>query len=1696
MKKSTGKRIAGIVAKTVLFILLFLVLLAGLILTPPVQNFIRGKAVTYLEKKLQTKVAIGKIYIGFPKKVVVENVYVEDQGKDTLISAGSIKVNVDLFDLIAGKGIDVQSVELDNITAKVKRQLPDTVFNFRFIIDAFASADAKPAKEDSSSTPFTLRLVELNHIRIVYNDVITGNDVEAYLEHFDTRLETFDLEKMQFSIAPLTLQGLTARVYQSKPLPDPGPAQKDTTDAKTPLNVQLDLGNIDLQNINLNYRNHVSALYTQLNLGSLHIQPQKVDLAQRIISLNAFSLDSTTAVLQLGKKEGAEIVKKETQQEVNIQAEAGWRIQVANLQLDNTNLQFDDDNSPKQQSGMDYMHLNTEALSLHVGDLLYSSDSIGGSITKAMFTEKSGFVLNQLQTHFLYSNRQAYLKELYLKTPGTELKRSIAIQYDSIAALQKDIGRMQLDLDLQNSKIQVKDILTFVPGLRSQPAFADPNTIWLINSRMSGRIADLQVAALQISGLKDTRIDISGRLRGLPDMNKLGAELSIKNISSSQKDIALFVPAGTLPQNITLPSQMNISGKLNGNTGKLTTNLLLKTSLGNASIEGTMEQIADPNKSVYDLQLSATLLDLGTILQDKENLGPVSAGFHIKGNGYDPKTANATLTGKIKSAIIKQYEYRNLNMKGAIASQQATVHADIADPNIHFAADVMADLSKAYPSVQLNATIDSIKMQALHLTGDELIYRGNVQGDFKNTNPDSLDGTLFILQSLLVHNQQRVQMDTIQLLAGTNDSARYIQLNSDVVNARLLGRYKLTELGSIFQNAIQPYFAMAATDSAKKTEPYDFTINANIINGPALKAFVPQLERMDSVVLNSRFTTHEGWNASLAAPAVHIGANQIDELRLNAATTDSAININADVENIVIGKSLALHKTNITASVANNTIDYALNIKDKAEKERYNLKGLLQQSQNGDYRFSIKPRDLLLNYKDWTIAADNNITVTDEGVHAEHFVLNQEQQQLSINSLSEAANAPVEISFSNFSIATLTGFVQPDSTLADGTLNGKITVSNLTQQPVFVGDLSIQELSIKKDTVGNIEMLVNNEVADTYHADVTITGNDNDVQLSGNYYANSKAIDLSLDIRKLPLTTAQAFSAGALRDASGYVNGGFTITGTTDQPAVNGELLFNKTAFNLSMLNNMFVIDREKLSVTSQGIVFDRFEIRDSASNALMLDGTAATGNFLNYNFDFKIRADNFRALNSTKKDNNLFYGQLYFTTNLTVKGTETAPVIDGNLKVNEKTKMTIVLPQNEPGVADREGIVVFVDKDAPQNDSLFLASYDSLNTSSLQGMDVSLNIEVDKAADFTLVVDEGNGDFLNVRGDAQLSAGVDPGGKITLAGTYEIEEGSYDLTFNFLHRKFDIEKGSKITWEGEPTDANVDITAKYTANTAPLDLVKNQLGEEVSPAQRNTYLQKLPFDVMLTMTGKLLKPNISFDIILPDNKNYGVANDILANVRTKLDMLRQEEAEMNKQVFALLLLNRFVAEDPFSSSGSTSTSTLVRQSVSKLMTEQLNQLAAGLVKGVDLNFGIDASDDYTTGERQSRTDLNVGISKKLLNDRLTVTVGSNFEIEGQQNSNRQATNIADNITLDYRLSEDGRYMLRGYRKNDYQGVIDGYVVETGIGFIITVDYNRFREIFRKKKTPEQRKKDRERKKTERQEQKSNPPENTNPANQ
>ena len=456
-----------------------------------------------------------------------------------------------------------------------------------------------------------------------------------------------------------------------------------------------------------------------------------------------------------------------------------------------------------------------------------------------------------------------------------------------------------------------------------------------------------------------------------------------------------------------------------------------------------------------------------------------------------------------------------------------------------------------------------------------------------------------------------------------------------------------------------------------------------------------------------------------------------------------------------------------------------------------------------------------------------------------------------------------------------------------------------------------------------------------------------------------------------------------------------------------------------------------------------------------------------------KIHMDNFRVINSTQADNKMYYGKLYLNSDVSITGNTDKPIVDATLTVNDKTDLTIVLPEDDPGVEDRKGVVEVINENAPKLDSILMArQLDSLKQSNLKGLDVSATVNISKAARFTIVIDPSNGDVVHIQGEAHLNGGIDPSGKTNLTGIYTVESGSYNLSYATVKRTFLFKKGSNITWTGDPTSANINLTAVYVANVPPIDLVQQQLGGDNTSVNATQYKQKLPFNVNLNLKNQLLKPDISFDIILPDS-SYEVSPTVVQTINDRLAQVRQDPNEMNKQVLGVLVLGHFIGDNPLQSNGgSTGINGVLRNSVSSLLSDQLNKLAGNLIGGVQLSFNLTSGADYSTGVEQNRTDLNVGLSKQFLNDRVTVTVGNNFNLEGQNQPGQKTTDIAGNISVNYKLTEDGRYMIRAYRKDEFI-VIEGQVVETGVGFSITYEYNKFKELFVKKSKAD---KERERK--------------------
>jgi len=1574
-RRSLPRRLLRILGKTLLTLFIILILIFFLIQTPFVQNIVRSKAETYLSRRLKVPVRIGHLDITFFRSVTLKDIYIPDPNKDTLLFAGEVHVRLRMLALLHNN-LDIQEIDLKNITAKILRRSPaDTTFNYQFIIDAFTNPHPGPP-DTTKGTPFHIGMntLLLDNIHFVYADTLTGNTAILAIGHSKTDMRTLDLDKQLYTVAAA-----------------------------------------DFRNTSYLYRNSKTKMLTSGSLKALTTEKLDLDLNKLIF-------------------------------------------QARKLELDSTDFAFDDNTKPRQKKGMDYFHLKAANITLTGENLAYSAEAISGHITKGELAEQSGFHLNQLQTRFLYTDHKTVLDDLLLRTPGTLLQRSATLEYDSIAAITTHPANTRLTLDLPNSHVQLKDILVFAPFLASQPVFSHPADTWQINTAIRGTLDALTIPTLQFSGIKDLKVDIAGKLLHPMDSRRLRADLTIRNFSGSRTALLALVPKNTLPSNITIPAHFDLHGHLVGSMNEFTSDLVLNTTSGNILLKGTAANFRSTTGATYDLALQTKALQLGTILQDSAQWGAVTAEVHIKGTGLDLHSANTAFTGRLKAATYRQYTYHDLVLDGSMNHQQAILHSAINNTAVHFQLQASADLAKKFPALQLDWNIDTVDLHALHLVKDTLQFKGHILAGFADTNPDSLQGTLTINGLDLLQGTQRIATDSIALIATRQENIQRIQLHSEMADLDWKGQYKLTETATAIEHTINNYYHIAGFKDTAFT-PQDWTMDIHLRTSPLVLHFMPSLNGTDTVGGRLSFNSDRNdLHLGLHAPRLVFGTQSLHDIDIAAGTADSSLRYAITLAD-GHGSGFLLYRTSVYGAVKDNHLTTTLLAKDQKGKDRYRLAGILDQ-QNSAIKFKFNPDSLLLNYDRWQVSRDNLIQYDSTGLTAHDFTISNNNDSLSLNSKGTTSAAPLEVRFGNFRLSTISRLANQDSVIADGILNGNAEVKNVTTNPVFTSDLKIQNLSYKTDTLGDLTLKVNNEKANAFSADIGLQGKNNDIAVTGDYYTGESKMDLKLDLRRVNLAAFSHSAEGFVDNMRGYLTGKFTIAGTFDKPAVRGNLYFDSSVITPTISGETLDVSKDRIAFDEDGFNFSQFTLRDSAGNKLILDGNVFTKDYHSFGFDISLNAQNFRMVNAPESSTRQFYGQLNLDAAINLEGKVDAPKIDGSIRVNKRTNFYYVLPGNDPEVGDRIGVVRFVDHRTGDTliDHKALALRDK--KTEIKGLDVSLNLLTDTSALLNVVIDPRSGDALNVRGRSTLVFQLEKSGKMDLTGSYEVNGGYYSLSFNVLKRKFVIDPGSVITWTGDPTLASVNLSASYTALTPSVDLVSNVI-QAYQPLDQAKFQQKLPFLVTLKMEGDLLKPSITFDISLPTT-----ILTLWPDVDQRLTQLRTQQSEMNEQVFALLLLGRFVGVDPFNSEagGGSTVGNLAFSSASQILTSQMDQLAASLIKGVDIHFDLNNQQDWFTGEEISYTELDFTVAKSLMADRLRVSVGSSFDVEGKGAPKQAPTNLAGTVEAAYKLSKDGRYLVRAYRQNQYEAAVGIQVIETGVGFVFTFNYDKFKEIWHRAK--------------------------------
>ncbi|WP_277496096.1 translocation/assembly module TamB domain-containing protein [Elizabethkingia anophelis] len=1644
---------------TIISIVVFFSLLILSLRLPVVQNFIKDRLVVYLENKIKTKVSLEKVYVAFPNNLKLQNLYLKGQDVDTLLAVRKLDVGLNMMKLMSSTA-DITSIDLEGVNANVVRNQKGK-FNFDYIINAFATND----KEESSSKPFIISLnkIKLKDIGVTFKDQQSKNDIKLYFNSFDTWVKTFDLQKNNYAVGDINLDGLKLKLKQDlvAEVSEKVGKKVDSLNKQQPMKIGLQ--GIKLTNFNIDYGDENTKTFAKVLFKELSTKVNQLDLEN-----NAYNIDN---VLLAGADIRADLylpAKKEDPKKVQkISAGSGkekaMKVLLGNLNFNDVKVVYNNTAVVPSKQGMDYNHLNFSRMNVDIRNFKMENNEFAGTVKSAEIKESKGLDIQRLTTNFTYGSKEAYLKNLYLQTPKTILRDEVVIGYDSVEQLTANPGAIKVSASIRDSKVGFSDILNLVPALRNTVPFNKyPNAVLLVNANAKGSVNNLVIQNFRLSGIDQLKVAASGRVKNAMNPDQLYYDLKIGELSSSDKTIYNLVPKNTIPSNISLPSFFSVKGIAKGTTKNVNTNLNLTSAFGNAEIIAQVD-MRRKNHELYDVNANLHNLQIGKIIQNKE-VGAITAKIAAKGEGFDPKSAKADIRGYVNSAVYKAYNYRDMDLTGKINHGAYSLALNSKDPNANMNLAASGVYNEKNPTVKVNGAITKLDLNKLGFYEKPMIVAGKLDGDFSNLNPDELNGSLNLQNFAISDTKEVFPLQEVNFKAVSTKDSNELNLNSQIADITLTGKYKLTQIFGALQQTINQYYQFQKPGKAQKIQPgQHFAFSAKIKNDNLIRKFVPDLKDFETITLNGNYDADfQKIEVDGRIPQLQYGENSIQGGALKITNENQALQYNLGVVSLK-SSSLALNKISVVGDVADNTINYNITTKDTKDATRFLIAGKAK-SLNNITEISLNPDGLKLNYDDWTVAENNRIQISSKGILADNFRLSNAGSEILLQSENNSPASPLNVSLKDFKIETITEAIKKDSLLAKGTINGTAQLRDLTKKMTFTSDLNISDLMVYGSPVGNVAVKVKNNSANILNADVALSGNDNDVKILGDYNISAGTFDMNMAINQLQMKTVQGFSMNAIHHTEGYLSGNLKLTGSTDKPNILGKIKFNKVGLEIAKTGSDFRNIDDEIDFTNRGIEFNRFKVKDKDGNALTVNGQVLTQNYRDFAFNLNVNARDFKVVNSEKTNDAMMYGILAIDAGLRIRGNLDLPKVEGRLAVAENTDFTFVLPQSSPALQERDGIVEFVDQDQVVLNKTIKT--DSLNAQSrIKGMDVSVNIEVNKEAKMSIVIDKANGDFVKLQGEAQLTGGIDPSGKTTLVGVYEVEKGAYELSVSMLKRKFDIQKGSTITWTGEPTAAIMDITAVYKTETAPIDLVEQQ----VNQGETNLFKQRMPFNALLKMKGELLKPILSFDITTDENNN-SVATNVKQLVDAKLAQLRQQEPEMNKQVFALLLLNRFIGENPFQSSAGLSAETMARQSVSKILSQQLNNLASDLIKGVDLNFGLESTDDYSTGNKNTRTDLNVDISKKLLNDRLKVTVGSNFGLEGQARQNENMTNIAGDVTVDYSLSRDGRYMLRAYRKNDYQVALQGQIVETGIGFIITLDYDKFREIFQKSKKEKNRK--------------------------
>lgn len=1243
--------------------------------------------------------------------------------------------------------------------------------------------------------------------------------------------------------------------------------------------------------------------------------------------------------------------------------------------------------------------------------------------------------IENLQSQLLWKDKVMELGNCLLQLPGGSIDLDGKLVYSALNYSGLFSPDVTLDLRLAPSRIALRDVKHFLPK-HLHHLHLD------LEGKLKGNAKRLQLDDFWLAVNRNAlQAKLSGYMEGLDSNLRPFFKGEIERFEA---DGYFLQDWYRINQGDELPAMVRelqfvrayawVEGYPNDFSGKFN----IKTNLGKIHGDLNLDYDSLLVESDYRGYLAIDDLNLKKIL-NQDHLGKMSFKGQVDGYGLKLDLLRAKANAEIPYLEINGYTYTNIQMDGDLASGLFEGDLNVLDSNLSMTFNGKVDFRNKLPVFDFDAELRDADLYALHLVEDSVaLLNTSLSMDFSGNNLDNLEGKLVFSQTTYASPTDYFFFNDFILEAHRENKVHTIAIQSDLLEAKLWGDFNLKDLPGAGQHLLEQYFSKYKAQLAYSPVNLDFELKVNNTL-PISKLFYQDLSLDYGTQIRASFDSEkDNLYLDLICPELKYKEQVFKQVRAQSGIGMYGWETVLFVDELKYSKDLSIDSLRLHTRVRSDSCQYRL---DWDYRYDYNnsgfLHGYLTVNDSNAFVGGFYPSSFFLADIPWDLSGGSRWVWDQKALDISGLQISNENQQLTVDGkLSSAEEDKLWAKFEGFQLSTINELTESAAnTSLAGEMDGVIGLRSAFSRPGFEAQIGVDSLFLNGFYLGDLQL---DSRMDSLNARVAFTagiqaGRVQVLQMQGEVdpRKDKNSLQATASLNKLRLAPLKPYVEKIMSPLDGWAYGNLKVTGTVKEPELTGDLNLKRTRFGIAILNTSYNIDGDaQVHLGPNEIVLKPLTLRDQtglADHYAKASGTLKHKYFRDFELDIRVDMNQLLCLNTTARDNDLYYGTAYGTGSYHLTGTPKQLKMDIVAKANRGTKFYI--PMSSSSTIVQQDFIRFVGANAVVDSS-------NQYRANLSGIELNFDLEIDDQTELDIIFDASVGDIIHARGNANLQLEISTLGQFNMYGNYYITEGEYLFTLErVINKRFRIDPGGTIQFTGDPYNAQLNVNAYYSKRISvyPLQLPADTSGN------------KIPVEVWLNISESLSTPTITPSIKLPNSSDA---------LRSQFQDRLRDESELNTQVFAVLVLNQFVPPSGF---GGINLAQGGISNASEMLFNQLSNMMSQFSDNYDLGV------NYRDGNQQlgQSDEVELNISTQFFNDRLSLN--GNFGVPLEQNT----SSLVGDFLLEYDLTPDRRIKVKAYnRNNEYDPLLDNSSTTYGLGIIYREEFDEWSELWKKWMSP------------------------------